>query len=172
MSVLNDNFSFSIFIPIRQWLAPAEMKSPKCHSTALRSMVSCVNRYCNFKPFTSPTSRRGWVNTFYCPMLIFSSLLLSTAQIATMSNRRYQARSHLEHWISGLILPHFDVRTISVASKLKELQIFLYYWQKIFDGTKLDSDGERSSGCECFSWMLIPAHTLHSGRNQAFFHCE
>ena len=84
MFVLNDNFSFSIFIPIRQWLpcapaTPAEMKSPKCHSTALRSMVSCVNRYCNFKPFTSPTSRRGWVNTFYCPMLIFSSLLLSTA---------------------------------------------------------------------------------------------
>ena len=84
MSVLNDNFSFSIFIPIRQWLpcvpaTPAEMKSPKCHSTALRSMVSCVNGYCNFKPFTSPTSRRGWVNTFYCPMLIFSSLLLSTA---------------------------------------------------------------------------------------------
>ena len=31
-------------------------------------------------------------------------------------------------------------------------------------GTKLDSDGERSSGCECYSWMLIPAHTLHSGR--------
>ena len=30
-------------------------------------------------------------------------------------------------WISGWILPHFDVRTISVASKLKKLQIFLYY---------------------------------------------
>ena len=30
-------------------------------------------------------------------------------------------------WIPGWILPHFDVRTISVASKLKELQIFLYY---------------------------------------------
>ena len=30
-------------------------------------------------------------------------------------------------WISGIILPHFDVRTISVASKLKELQIFLHY---------------------------------------------
>ena len=30
-------------------------------------------------------------------------------------------------WIPGWILPHFDVRTISVASKLKKLQIFLYY---------------------------------------------
>ena len=31
--------------------------------------------------------------------------------------------------------------------------------QKIFDGTKLDSDGERSSGCECYSWTFIPAHS-------------
>ena len=34
----------------------------------------------------------------------------------------------------------------------------------VFFGTKLDSNGERSSGCECYSWMLIPANTMHSGR--------
>ena len=33
-------------------------------------------------------------------------------------------------WISGWILPHFDVRTISVAWKLKELSNI--FWQKIF----------------------------------------
>ena len=57
----------------------------------------------------------------------FTSKNQDIAQWATMSSQarwQYQARSHLEHWISGLILPHFDVRTISVASKLKELQIF------------------------------------------------
>ena len=33
-------------------------------------------------------------------------------------------------WISGLILPHFDVRTISVAWKLKKLSNI--FWQKVF----------------------------------------
>ena len=33
-------------------------------------------------------------------------------------------------WISGWILPHFDVRTISVAWKLKKLSNI--FWQKIF----------------------------------------
>ena len=33
-------------------------------------------------------------------------------------------------WISGWILPHFDVRTISVAWKLKELPNI--FWQQIF----------------------------------------
>ena len=56
-------------------------------------------------------------------------------------SRRYQLYEHLfcmfcvlgfqlasnQIWISGWILPHFDIRTISVASKLKKLQIFLYY---------------------------------------------
>ena len=32
--------------------------------------------------------------------------------------------------------------------------------KKIFDGTKFDSDCERSSGCECYSWRLLLAHTL------------
>ena len=72
-------------------------------------------------------------------------------------------------WISGWILSDFDVRTISVASKLKKLQIFLYYCQKIFDGTKLDSDGERSKQ---WLWVLLMEAyytcsyiaALHSGR--------
>ena len=41
------------------------------------------------------------------------------------------ATSWSDHiWISGWILPHFDVRTISVAWKLKELSNI--FWQKIF----------------------------------------
>ena len=36
----------------------------------------------------------------------------------------------------------------------------------------VDSYGERSSGCECYSWMHIPAHTLHSGRTVGKYFCE
>ena len=87
--------------------------------------------------------------------------ILSTSFGSLRTAIHRQVTCTCQIWIPGWILPHFDVRTISVASKLKKLQIFLYYWQKIFDGTKLDSDGERSSGCECYSWrLIIPAHTL------------
>ena len=87
--------------------------------------------------------------------------ILSTFFGSSRTATHRQVTCTCQIWISGWILPHFDVRTISVASKLKKLQIFLYYWQKIFDGTKLDSDGERSSDCECYLWrLIIPAHTL------------
>ena len=87
--------------------------------------------------------------------------ILSTSFGSLRTAIHRQVTCTCQIWISGWILPHFDVRTISVASKLKKLQIFLYYWQKIFDGTKHDNDGERSSGCECYSWRLvIPAHIL------------
>ena len=70
--------------------------------------------------------------------------ILSTSFGSLRTAIHRQVTCTCQIWIPGWILPHFDVRTISVASKLKKLQIFLYYWQKIFDGTKLDSDGERS----------------------------
>ena len=56
------------------------------------------------------------------PEAIFST---SFGSSRTASHRLVTCTCQI--WISGWILPHFDVRTISVASKLKKLQIFLYY---------------------------------------------
>ena len=39
--------------------------------------------------------------------------------------------------------------------KLEEQNEKLEDQNEKFDATKLDSDGERSSGCECYSWRLI-----------------
>ena len=58
-------------------------------------------------------------------MSIFSACfgLLTSVQLAATT-------CTCQIWISGWILPHFDVRTISVAWKLKKLSNI--FWQKIF----------------------------------------
>ena len=58
-------------------------------------------------------------------MSIFSACfgLLTSVQLAAKT-------SSGQIWISGWILPHFDVRTLSVAWKLKKLSNI--FWQKIF----------------------------------------
>ena len=66
----------------------------------------------------------------------WAHLLVPAAPPGTARHRQVTCTCQI--WI----LPHFDLRTISVASKLKELQIFTYYWQKIFDGTKFYCDDE------------------------------
>ena len=53
--------------------------------------------------------------------------ILSTSFGSSRTATHRQVTCTCQIWISCWILPHFDVRTISVASKLKELQIFLYY---------------------------------------------
>ena len=53
--------------------------------------------------------------------------ILSTSFGSSRTDTHHQVTCTCQIWISGWILPHFDVRTISVASKLKKLQIFLYY---------------------------------------------
>ena len=53
--------------------------------------------------------------------------ILSTSFGGSRTAMYRQVTCTCQIWIPGWILPHFDVRTISVASKLKELQIFLYY---------------------------------------------
>ena len=53
--------------------------------------------------------------------------ILSTSFGSLRTAIHRQVTCTCQIWISGWILPHFDVRTISVASKLKKLQIFLYY---------------------------------------------
>ena len=112
----------------------------------------CFSTNQNIQLIHSTTGHEGSVGDVSC-MSIFSACfgLLTSLQLASTTWSG-------QIWISCWILPHFDVRTISVASKLKELQIFLYYWQKIFDGTKLHYDGERSSGCECL--YLLPHCTV------------
>ena len=49
--------------------------------------------------------------------------ILSTS-FGSSRTATHQVTCTCQIWISGWILPHFDVRTISVASKLKKLQIF------------------------------------------------
>ena len=53
--------------------------------------------------------------------------ILSTSFGSLRTAIHRQVTCTCQIWIPGWILPHFDVRTISVASKLKKLQIFLYY---------------------------------------------
>ena len=53
--------------------------------------------------------------------------ILSTSFGSSRTAIHRQVTCTCQIWIPGWILPHFDVRTISVASKLKKLQIFLYY---------------------------------------------
>ena len=53
--------------------------------------------------------------------------ILSTSFGSSRTAMHRQVTCTCQIWIAGSILPHFDVRTISVASKLKKLQIFLYY---------------------------------------------
>ena len=53
--------------------------------------------------------------------------ILSTPFGSSRTATHRQVTCTCQIWISGWIQPHFDVRTISVASKLKKLQIFLYY---------------------------------------------
>ena len=53
--------------------------------------------------------------------------ILSTSFGSLRTAIHRQVTCTCQIWISGWIRPHFDVRTISVASKLKKLQIFLYY---------------------------------------------
>ena len=53
--------------------------------------------------------------------------ILSTSFGGSRTAMYRQVTCTCQIWIPGWILPHFDVRTISVASKLKKLQIFLYY---------------------------------------------
>ena len=53
--------------------------------------------------------------------------ILSTSFGSSCTAMHRQVTCTCQIWIPGWILPHFDVRTISVASKLKKLQIFLYY---------------------------------------------
>ena len=53
--------------------------------------------------------------------------ILSTSFGSSRTATHRQVICTCQIWIYGWILPHFDVRTISVASKLKKLQIFLYY---------------------------------------------
>ena len=50
--------------------------------------------------------------------------ILSTSFGSSGTARHRQVACTCQIWISGWILPHFDVRTISVASKLKKLQTF------------------------------------------------
>ena len=50
--------------------------------------------------------------------------ILSTSFGSSHTATHRQVTCTCQIWISGWILPHFDVRTISVASKLKKLQIF------------------------------------------------
>ena len=71
----------------------------------------------------------------------------------------------LQIWIWGQILPHFDVRTISVASKLKELQIF--FWKKYYSYDTILSKRRRplcSGDVESLTLQPISTelHTLHS----------
>ena len=56
--------------------------------------------------------------------------ILSTSFGSSRTATHRQVTCTCQIWISGWILPHFDVRTISVASKLKKLQIFLYIDKK------------------------------------------
>merc|ERR1711884_373814 len=56
--------------------------------------------------------------------------ILSTPFGSSRTAIHRQVTCTCQIWISGWILPHFDVRTISVASKLKKLQIFLYIDKK------------------------------------------
>ena len=133
---------------------------PKLFKKNFPQFINTVGLTCSLSSTMSPlhSGRR-------CPARpdgdIRPEAILSTSFGSLRTAIHRQVTCTCQIWIPGWILPHFDVRTISVASKLKKLQIFLYYWQKIFDGTKLDSDGERSSGCECYSWrLIIPAHTL------------
>jgi len=66
----------------------------------------------------------GAVGVISC-MSIFSACfgLLTSVQLAATT-------CTCQIWISGWILPHFDVRTISVAWKLKKLSNI--FWQQIF----------------------------------------
>ena len=73
---------------------------------------------------------------------IRSEAILSTSFGSCGTARHRQVTCTCQIWI----LPHFDVRTISVASKLKELQIFLYYWQKII---QFDTQFDRSKNVGC-----------------------
>ena len=77
-----------------------------------------------WKPMHCTAGHEGSVADISC-MSIFSACfgLLTSVQLAATTWSG-------QIWISCWILPHFDVRTISVAWKLKKLSNI--FWQKIF----------------------------------------
>ena len=80
-------------------------------------LLNCIKKYI----YTLHSWRR-------CPARpdgdIRPEAILSTSFGSSRTATHHQVTCTCQIWISGWILAHFDVRTISVASKLKKLQIF------------------------------------------------
>ena len=108
---------------------------------ATRADWCCNQSNEHFKPpcnhiLTRPPTATRW-KTVHCTagddgsVGIISCMSIFSACFGLLTSRQLAATTWSgQIWISCWILPHFDVRTISVAWKLKKLSNI--FWQKIF----------------------------------------
>ena len=90
--------------------------------------MTCFNNSHRFRDEDESLALHSWPR---CPARpdgdIRPEAILSTSFDSLRTAMYRQVTCTCQIWIPGWILPHFDIRNISVASKLKKLQIFLYY---------------------------------------------